>query len=346
MAYSRAKSHSLRGSSRYGKKKRGGVRRRFAVKKRTYRKKASTRLSKRRILDMTSIKKRDVLVPTTNATLDPLLPSEALPAILGSGRPTPPRTPAYTYVLPWIPTYRQPTTVGNTNTTKNNMTTGNPYYKGLSENITISVTGGIPWQWRRICFTYKGNSLVRTFEYPTGGTGSPNATFAPLSFYKNTFDSETGIFRPLYDIASYYGETGGPTTSTPRALQVLYQTLFQGSTSQFRDDVVNTDWINVMTAKTDNSEVNIKYDKTVTISSGNEEGVQRNYKRYHPMNKTVNYESFEFGNDTTYQPFSTSSKPGMGDYYVIDFFQARYGSDADSGNLIFDPRATMYWHEK
>jgi len=106
------------------------------------------------------------------------------------------------------------------------------------------------------------------------------------------------------------------------------------------------DYINVMTAKTDNSDVTIKYDKTVTIASGNQEGVQRNHKRYHPMNKTLVYETLEQGEQVNIDNMSTPGKPGMGDYYVVDFFQARYLSQADTGDLIFDPRSTLYWHEK
>jgi len=297
-------------------------------------------MTSRSILNITSLKKKDVLVPTTNPTLDAQIPSQALPAILGAGRPTPPRTPAYTYVIPWMATYRQPIQNASSATYQSGLTTGTPYYKGVSENITISVTGAVPWQWRRICFTYKGDGITKPF--PTDG-GAP---YEPLKFFKNTFDNETGIFRPIYDLASYYGESGFPTTTEPKALEVLYRVLFQGISSQFTDSVVNTDWINPMTAKTDNKEVTIKYDKTITLASGNDEGIQRNYRRYHRMEKTLMYESLELGNDTVYLPTSTGSKPGMGDYYIVDFFQARYGSDADGGNLIFDPRATIYWHEK
>lgn len=291
---------------------------------------------------MTATKKRDVILPTTNSTLDPSIPSNAIPVLLAAGRPTPARTPAYTYCIPWIPTYRAPSLGANPSANPNLLTTGTPYYKGLSENITISTTGGVPWQWRRICFTFKGAGIIDGFTAPDAS----QAIFNPINYYKNTYGNDTGIFRPLYDLASYYGDAGGATAAQPLGLQKLYQYLFQGTSSQFSDDVTITDWINVMTAKTDSREVNIKYDKTITIASGNEEGVQRNYKRYHSMEKNLYYDSFEHGTSTTYQPLSTDSKPGMGDYYVIDFFQARYAAGADAGNLIFDPRATVYWHEK
>jgi len=346
MAYSRAKSHSLRGSSRYGKKKRGGVRRRYGVKKRTYRKKASSKMSKRRILDIATNKKRDVMVPVTNPTLDPTIPSTPRPAVFSVGRPVPPGTPAYTYCIPWIATYRRPVGVGN-DASQALLTHGSPFYRGLSENVTISVTGPTPWQWRRVCFTFKGDALLSSF---TTLQGADTILHEPDVFFRNTFTQDTGVFRPMYDIASYYGKNQTqPSTpgTTPASYFRILNTIFRGvSAQQAPTDVTNIDYINVMTAKTDNTDVTIKYDKTVTIASGNEAGIQRNHKRYHPMNKTLVYSNLEQGNQTIYGARSTDSKPGMGDYYVLDFFQARYLSQADEGDLVFDPRATLYWHEK
>lgn len=317
---------------------------RRTTRKRTYRKKTS--MSKRRILDITTNKKRDVMLPVTNATLDPLLPSTPRPAVLSVGRPVPAGTPAYTYCIPWIATYRRPSGDGN-DASQALLTHGSPFYKGLSENVTVSVTGPTPWQWRRICFSLKGSQLQVPF---TTTQGTDTIIHDPGVFFHNTYISDTGVFRPMYDIASYYGKnqtTPATPGTTPASYFRLLNTLFRGvSAQQLPDNVTNVDYINVMTAKTDNTDVTIKYDKTVTIASGNEAGVQRNHKRYHPMNKTLVYNSFEQGNQTVYGPQSTDSKPGMGDYYVIDFFQARYLSQADEGDLVFDPRATLYWHEK
>lgn len=219
--------------------------------------------------------------------------------------------------------------------------------KGLSENITISTTGASPWQWRRICFTYKSTYLLQSFETLQGGDTIKSE---PDAFYHNGFNSEVGVFRPMYDLASYYGKNitdpGTPGT-TPSAYFRLLNILFRGVASQqYPGNPTAADYINVMTAKCDNSEMTIKYDKTVTIASGNQSGMQRNHKRYHPMNKTLVYDSLEVGQETRYEPLSTEAKPGMGDYYVVDFFQQRYLADADDGDLVFDPRATLYWHEK
>lgn len=303
-------------------------------------------MSKRRILDTTSTKKRDVMLPVTNLLLDPTLPSSARPVVLSVGRPVPSGTPAYTYCIPWMCTFRRPVGVGNT-ASQSLLTTGSPFYKGLSENVTISVTGPTPWQWRRICFTAKGDALLKPFATQQGGD---TITHSPEDFFHNEYTNDSGVFRPMYDLASYYGvndTTPSEPGTTPASYFRLLNTLFRGiSAQQDPTNVTNIDYINVITAKTDNTDVTIKYDKTVTIASGNEAGVQRNYRRYHAMNKTLVYDSLEQGNQTIYAARSTESKPGMGDYYVVDFFQARYLSQADEGDLVFDPRATLYWHEK
>jgi len=318
--------------------KRGGPRRRFGVKKRTYRKKASPRMTTKRILNVASIKKRDTMLPITNATLDPDELSSTLPMILLPGRPVPPRTPAYTYCIPWIPTARQVNTFVGPAQESAQLTSPTPYYVGLSEKITLTTTGASPWQWRRICFTLKGPILSGTF------TSADDNEYEPEKFYRESYGNGVGEYRPMYDLASYYG--GGTTSTIPRALQRLYATVFQGTSSQFSDNPERTDWINVIDAKTDSTRVKICYDKTVTISSGNDEGISRQYTRWHPMRKTLVYDNIESGSEKTFSNFSTDGKPGMGDYYVIDLFQNRYGADGGSGNLIFDPRATLYWHER
>nr|DAD57370.1 MAG TPA: capsid protein [Genomoviridae sp.] len=170
-------------------------------------------------------------------------------------------------------------------------------------------------------------------------------TYTAEDFYRNLFGNDVGVNRPLFDLASYYGNTPD-TTKKPLALANLYAVLFEGTSIQFTDQNFRADWLNVIDAKTDASRVTIKYDKTVTIRSGNDEGTQRQYTRYHPMKKNLIYENQESGGDVVFSNYSTSGKPGMGDYYVVDFFQCRYGADADAGSLIFDPRSTLYWHER
>ena len=100
-----------------------------------------------------------------------------------------------------------------------------------------------------------------------------------------------------------------------------------------------------MTAPTDNNRVSIKYDKTITLASGNEDGFIRSYKRWHRMGKTIVYDDDEQGAGETPGLFSVDGRAGMGDYYIMDMFRARQGS-ATTDQITVRPTATLYWHEK
>jgi len=117
----------------------------------------------------------------------------------------------------------------------------------------------------------------------------------------------------------------------------LFNIIFKGQ--------VNSDWLDPMTAPTDNGQVTIKYDKTITLASGNEDGFIRKYKRWHGMNSTLVYGDDESGGAEYPSFYSVGGKRGMGDYYIVDMFRARTGS-ATSDLLSFSPTSTLYWHER
>lgn len=189
------------------------------------------------------------------------------------------------------------------------------YMVGLSEKIEIQCNTGMPWQWRRICFTMKGPPLVAT--NPTAGSAVGTSQI-----------TSNGIVRLMNQVP------GNPGQNPMYALMV---TLFRGD--------VNSDWNDPMTAPTDNSRVTIKYDKTTTLASGNEDGFIRRYSRWHPMRKTLVYDDDESGGGEIANARSVPGKAGMGDYYVLDFFRARQGS-ATTDQLTVRPEATLYWHER
>nr|QXN75568.1 MAG: capsid protein [Genomoviridae sp.]QXN75572.1 MAG: capsid protein [Genomoviridae sp.]QXN75576.1 MAG: capsid protein [Genomoviridae sp.]QXN75578.1 MAG: capsid protein [Genomoviridae sp.]QXN75580.1 MAG: capsid protein [Genomoviridae sp.] len=108
--------------------------------------------------------------------------------------------------------------------------------------------------------------------------------------------------------------------------------------------VQNVDWNDLFTAKVDTQRVNLFYDKTRVLSSGNQQGKFFQDNRWYPMNKNLLYNNDENGEGEIDATFSVFSKPGMGDYYVMDLFDAAGGASGDS--LQFRPEATLYWHEK
>lgn len=269
-------------------------------------------MSKKRILNMTSTKKRDTMLGWTNSTGSnqtggTTYSSNA--AVINGGLSD---TNVACFV--WCATARDNTqnSGGTVGTTFNNAsrTSSTPYMVGLKESIEIQCNTGMPWQWRRICFTYKGPLF----------TGSTSFNIA--------LETSNGWMRVLNQLAGNPG--GDPQYS-------FFVKLFKGQNT--------SDWVDPMIAKTDNSRVTIKYDKTITLSSGNEDGFIRKYNRYHPMNKTLVYDDDELGGGTNASTYSTEGKAGMGDYYVVDLIRARQGS-ATSDQLTFRPEATLYWHEK
>lgn len=190
-------------------------------------------------------------------------------------------------------------------------TSSTPYMIGLKESIEIQCNTGMPWQWRRICFTMKGSIGL-----------TQNSSFALST------ETSNGYVRVLNQVQ---GDPGGGQQYT------LFERLFRGQNT--------VDWNDVMTAKVDTTRVTLKYDRTCTLASGNEDGFIRKYNRWHDMHKTLVYNDDELGGSTNPNSFSTAGKPGMGDYYVLDLFRGRSGSTA-SDLLSFRPETTLYWHEK
>jgi len=273
-------------------------------------------MTKRRILNTTAIKKRDTMLCYTNSTSATqqggAIYSQAA-AVINGGLPD-----STCAAFLWNSTARDntisPGISGNRFTTATRTST-TPFMVGLSENIEIQCNTGMPWQWRRICFTMKGASLV-----PTSTASGAN--------FANYAETSAGWLRLMNQVPGNPG--GDPMYS-------LMFSLFKGQ--------INSDWNDPMTAPTDNSRLTIKYDKTITLASGNEDGFIRKYKRWHPMKKTLVYNDDEQGGGEVGSPTSSLGKAGMGDYYVLDLFRARQGS-ATTDQLTVRPESTLYWHEK
>nr|UBJ26246.1 capsid protein [Giant panda feces-associated gemycircularvirus] len=271
-------------------------------------------MTKKRILNMTSTKKRDSMLTYTNSTAatqqGSTTYSASVPAIVTGGQAL---NAAATFL--WCATARDNTTTNaNNRGTQFDMSTrtsSTPYMIGLKEAIEIQVSTGMPWQWRRICFTTKG-PLGLTYD----------STFAVAT------ETSNGWVRLLNQVQ---GDPGGGQQ------YILFERLFRGQNT--------VDWNDVMTAKVDTSRVTLKYDQTTSLASGNEDGFIRKYNRWHDMHKTLVYNDDELGGATNATTLSTIGKAGMGDYYVLDLFRARTGSTT-SDQLSFRPESTLYWHEK
>lgn len=218
-----------------------------------------------------------------------------------------------TYMLPWIPTARPLTASSGASYTvgdKTARTATTCFIRGLKEKIQVQTNSGVPWQWRRIVVRLKGDAINLY-------SGSM------FNWYQET---SNGIMRNLNDALSQ-SSVGSPVNKL----------LWQGSQS--------VDWSSYFTAKVDNNNVTVMYDKTRIISSGNASGVMRNFNMWHGLNKNLVYADDEAGDQTVGQPYSTAGKAGCGDMYIFDIIAGGTGSSS-SDQMTFDPEATLYWHER
>jgi len=268
-------------------------------------------MSKKRVLNLTSRKKKDTMLTFSNTTN------------LGASQ-TPANAPYYvtgagaSFSL-WAATARDLTpgssglaTVGNEST----RTATTCYMRGVSEKIRIQTSSGLPWFHRRICFTYKGDDPFRT-SY-TGDTGGA----------QQYIETSAGMSRLWFN---------NNINNTPNYLNNVYGTLFRGEQG--------SDWADVLTAHVATRRVTLKFDKTWTMQSGNTNGIVRERKLWHPMNKNLVYDDDESALTESTRYFSANTKAGMGDYYIADFFFP--GTGGTSNDLLrVDSSATLYWHEK
>lgn len=192
------------------------------------------------------------------------------------------------------------------------------YMRGLSENIRIQTSSGLPWFHRRICFTQKGLSPFNSIA----STDTPTQAFVPY------LDSTNGIERPWLNIQI------NNMNNTKNAMWAL---LFKGNVGQ--------DWDDLIIAPLDTTRVTVKFDKTWTMQSGNNNGIVRERKLWHPMNHNLVYDDDESGDIEAASYYSTDSKAGMGDYYIVDIIQP--GTGATSSDFFqIGANSTLYWHEK
>lgn len=266
-----------------------------------------SRLTKKRILNMTATKKRDTMLVASNVTAATPSGSSTYnrnPALL---------TPGNTYMFPWIATWRDTTQTEGLRMNQASRTAQTCFMRGLKEKVLCVTNDGTEWLWRRICFTWRGSEL---YSQSTAG------------YTLATRIANQGFARTVNDVNL---TTNGIGAS-------LQQILFRGQSG--------VDWNNYFTAPLDTSYITVKYDKTQSIRSGNQNGRTTTRSFWHAMNKNLVYNDDENGALTNTQGPSTRSKQGMGDYYIVDIISTNSPQDAQNSRLSWMPEATLYWAEK
>lgn len=190
------------------------------------------------------------------------------------------------------------------------------YMRGFSEHVRIQTSSGLPWFWRRICFTMKN-----AFQ-------SSVASDTPTNTYRPFVETSNGLER------LWLNQT---INAMPNTIAGQQSAIFKGA--------AGVDWNDLIVAPLDTRTIAVKYDVTRTIKSGNASGTVKEYKLWHKMNKNLVYLDDEDGvtEDTGY--FSTPSRAGMGDYFVYDIFLPGLGSTS-TDIINVTANSTLYWHER
>ena len=191
------------------------------------------------------------------------------------------------------------------------------YMRGLKERIEIATTSGVPWTWRRVCFSLKGEYFITLPQYP--------------GVVSKLFRQDTNGY------SRWIGAFNQGVAFQTDLLRKILDLVFQGE--------FNADWDQATTAKVSPQNVQVMYDKVRTIRSGNDTGTIRSFKLWHAMNKTLQYNDDEKGQSMLTSHYAAGTRLGMGDYYVLDIFKPGTGGNENDA-LIFHPQATLYWHER
>lgn len=267
-------------------------------------------MAKKRVLNLTSRKKRNGMLSWSNTAStgasQTVQPGPAYVNGVGSG-----------FFL-WQATANDlnnqtgaPGTIGQ----EANRTSTTCFMRGISEHVRVQTSSGLPWFWRRICFTFKGGLPFSAADSPT----QSNRTFQ---------DTSNGIQRLFFNL---------DVNASPNSRNNIDGLIFKGAKG--------VDYNDLIVAPVDTRRVTLKYDKTFTIKSGNANGTVTEKKFWHGMNKNLVYDDDETGDQEATSYSSVDSKAGMGDYYVLDIINGGTGgTTADA--LLLQTNSTLYWHEK
>lgn len=108
-------------------------------------------MTRRKILNITSHKKKDNMLSFSNEVADTQSGDYANgPALLMGTR---------TYLFPWVCTARD---LGASDSNESARTRSSVYWRGIKEKIQVQTNNGRPWQWRRICFQVKRQDMLNT----------------------------------------------------------------------------------------------------------------------------------------------------------------------------------------
>lgn len=199
-------------------------------------------------------------------------------------------------------------------------TSTRPYYTGIAERYTLVPNDASLWWHRRVVFASK----TLYAEAVTGLAG--NGVIAAQS------SATTTTQRKFRDMSSDAGAS--------------YSTLATALVTDMFAGIYTTDWNDPMRAKLDRARITVLSDRLTTVKSGNDSSCPRICRHYTSINKTVVYQDEENGVTMSVSPFSVTSKSGLGNIYVMDFFECPAPIGTTTSSLYVSSEQTLYWHEK
>jgi len=306
------------------------VRKRTPVKKRAvrraYRRAPRSVMSRRKVQDITSRKKKDTFGPAGGGTAF-LPPVGRGPAGVTGGAGL---NRGYS-MFAWMPFARTPQSAQQFNVLNETMRTATQcYIRGLKEKIRIQTNSPHTWEWRRVVFTYQGSALVTPEDLPTFG-------IAQLSRYDTTPTTDGGAYGYIRLLPNLSDTTSSGATANAQIHDNFMRQMFRGTEG--------VDYDNPFQAKVDPDKITIYHDSKRVFRSGNDRGSMWDLSKWHGFNKYLYYNDFEEGDEMRFSNFSAEMKKSLGDVYVIDFIAPAFGSTEDD-SLLFNTHATVYWHEK
>lgn len=263
-------------------------------------------MSRRRILNITSQKKQDSMVPAsvTGAGVITALVNGA--TVLSS---------ATSNLFLFSPTHRIQSSPGLSNNFSFNpsaqRTSQTTFARGIKETVRLTWDNGTSWWYRRIVFQLRQDPGIVA---PTG--------YGPVSVAQIS--------------ASAVPQTARVTMQnpTPGVVQAL---IFKG--------VPGTDWNDDITAPVDHQRNRVMYDRTFSMNCPSGTVTNRTFKFYHPLNKTIIYNDDENNTGIGQTGYSATSSSPLGDIYILDVFKSA-SNPGTAAQLLFTPECTYYWHER
>lgn len=188
------------------------------------------------------------------------------------------------------------------------------FFKGVAEDMNFLTNSDASWTHRRIVFLDRGETVRDAMP--------PNTAVVAIG--------SVGYVRPLWAVLNVAGATEPGATAWADISDVLF------------DGQRNVDWSTYLTAKTDPQRVKTLYDRTTTIRSGNDRGLWKVKRFWHPVNRTIIYDDDEEAGNIVSRPWS-SGMGSCGDVIVVDMFGCPDGTTDDE--LSIGTQARVYWHE-